>query len=314
MPFARRFGSSAILFSAALALCAPLQAAQASDEQCERGDATVLPLIPVGARQFPGVPVTLNGQQLTMLVDIANPHTTLYRKAVEQAGLQVQSSPTTYATVNVLTTMVPSFTLGPISSKGWFVVDESDVDAAGRIGANFLSKYDYELWWANKQITLSAPKGCRKTFLAAWDPQAHVVPFRVELTRKDMRAWFKVRINGVDVSTVIDTRYEKSMVDLHTAKRMGLVPEASSENEVGTLAGFYDEQYKIWDMPVPEMSIGSYRMQNVRLGVADMTLSGEMLVLGRDFLQNHRVLVSMSQRKLYISHLGGPAMAWPPRS
>ena len=51
------------------------------------------------------------------------------------------------------------------------------------------------------------------------------------------------------------------------------------------------------------VSIGNGDAKKSTLRIFDMDLSGEVMVLGADFLRANRVLISMSQRKIYITQL-----------
>jgi predicted aspartyl protease len=286
--------------------------AQASaDAGCLIGEQVTLPITFVGPEQRPTIPGTIDGKPAAVLLDTGSRATTLSRPALEKLGIQVRSEETNYAGVDILMANVPNVSVGPISVKGWFTVLESKDDIGVKLGANYLAGSDLELWWANKEVRFSKPSGCRKTFLASWDPAAGIVPFEIDHLRKDLRPWFKVRINGTDVDAIISTRSPYSYLDLHTAARLGITPETPGVTEDGELTSWRDKRYKVWKAPVTEMSIGSYKVPNPSIRLFDMTLSGEMLVLGADFLRNHRLLISMSQRRIYITHLGGPSFSDP---
>ena len=289
-----------------------LPVAQAStDPACVVGDPIALPITFAGPDEDPTIPGTIDGRPASVLIDTASSVTLLNRPALEKLGINVRSTETNFAGVNILTAYVPNVTVGPISAKGWFSVLESEDDIGVNLGANYLSRNDFEIWWANKQVRFFSPKGCRKTFLASWDPNAHIVPFETHQYRKDLRAWFKVRINGKDVDAILATASPYSTLDLHTAARLGITPETPGAVADGTAIGWRDKTQRVWRVPVADMSIGSYKVQDASIRLMDLTLSGEMMVLGADFLRNHRVLVSMSQRRLYISHLEGPSFSGP---
>ena len=297
---------------AVLVLAMELPGAKAStDPACVVGESTVLPITFAGRDEGPTIPGTINGRPASVLVDTASEATLLNRPALEKLGIHVRSSETNYAGVDILMANVANVTVGPISARGWFSVLESKNDIGVNLGANYLSRHDLEIWWANKQVKFSRPQGCRQTFLAMWDPNAHVVPFETHQYRKDLRAWFKVRINGKDVDAIFATAHPYSILDLHTAARLGITPEAPGAVEVGVATGWREKSHTVWRVPVEDMSIGGYKVQDASIRLMDLTLSGEMMVLGADFLRNHRVLISMSQRRLYISHLGGSSFSEP---
>lgn len=53
------------------------------------------------------------------------------------------------------------------------------------------------------------------------------------------------------------------------------------------------------------LQLGAETIRNARVGVIDADLHDIDVLLGVDFLRSHRVLFAMSQKKLYISYIGG---------
>lgn len=298
------------LCSAVLALSLSPFMAQAEEPRCVVGEPLTVPVSFVGEHALPVIPATINGHPSHLVFDTANPVSTLNAAAVKQAGLEPRMTPTNYP-IDILTTRVDELTVGPIKKKGVFVVVEQDNGTGGNLGSNFLYHYDYELRWADREVTFTRPKNCRSTFLAAWDKDAHTVPFWVHVLKKDLRPMFMVKVNGADVHARIDTAREYTLLDAHTAKRLGITPDMPGAVEDGETITFHEKKHKVWKVPVSDITIGSYHIQNATLRIADLSLNGEMMVLGGDFLRNHRVLVSLAQRRLYISHLGGARFSEP---
>lgn len=50
-----------------------------------------------------------------------------------------------------------------------------------------------------------------------------------------------------------------------------------------------------------KVSIGDGAAKKSTLRIFDMDLSGKVMLLGADFLRANRVLISMSQRKIYVT-------------
>ena len=279
---------------------------------CNMGETTVLPITFAHGDETPTIPATLAGQPVSAMIDTGDRVSTFFQPALDKAGIAVRDSETNYVAADILVANVPSFTVGPISTKGYFNVEKSTETIAARLGANFFSRNDLEIWWAGKEVRLTSPRGCRSAYLAAWGPNAHIVPFETDQSRRDLRAWFKVKINGREVDTIFATTDTISVMDLHTAARYGVTPQSPGAVEEDQLPSWRGKQQRVWRVPVADMTIGDYRVQNATIRIMDLTLSGEMMSLGADFLRNHRVLISMSQRRLYISHLGGPSFSAPP--
>lgn len=307
---ASRFsGFSSLVLSAAMALTTLPGSAHA--QACDMGTTTLVPLSLVGSHQYPALPVTIDGQNANMLLETESRVTLLHRAPLEKLGVKVRRSETTYAGVDIMVALLSQLNAAGIDAKGHFSVVDSDDDAAGSLGMSHFLRKDLDLWLANKEMRVSRPSGCRKAFLASWDPQAHTVDFKLDPSLKDLRPWFKVRINGTDVSATIATGSPYSYLDLHTAARLGIRTDAPDVAPSGEIISWRDTRMKVWRAPVSDLSIGNYKVPQASLRVFDMSLSGEMMVLGLDFLRNHRVLISMSQRRIYISHLGGPTFSEP---
>ena len=295
------------LLSLAFALALLPGAAHA--QACDMGTPTVVPLGFVGSQGYPTLPAIVDGKAADVLLETESRVTLLNRAPLEKLGVKVRKADTTYAGVDIMVALLSQFTAAGIDAKGYFSVVDKNSDAVGSLGMGHFLRKDLELWLANKEMRVSRPTDCRKAFLASWDPQAHVVDFKLDSSLRDLRPWFKVRINGTDVNAIIATGSPYSYLDLHTAARLGIDVEAPDVAPSGEVISWREQRMKVWRAPVADMAIGDYRVPQASLRIFDMSLSGEMMVLGLDFLRNHRVLISMSQRRIYISHLGGPTFS-----
>jgi hypothetical protein len=61
---------------------------------------------------------------------------------------------------------------------------------------------------------------------------------------------------------------------------------------------------------VATFAIGSETIKNAHISIRDNPPQGILLgmpdvLIGADFLRAHRVLIAMSQRRFYVSYLGG---------
>ena len=298
---ARQFGLAVL--GAVLLPAAAL--AQSLPAGCDMREVATLPLSVRGD----GVPVAqahINGKPVATLIDTGGQHATVLDKGtLERFGVKVISSETNYAGVHVLNANVEHIAIGPTEyRKAWFAVDDLAKDeVGGRIGANYLFRTDVEIALHERYLKFFKPSGCLRAPLAYWDPATPSVPFTIHPLKKDLRPWFKVRINGKDVSAVISTTTQHSYLDLFTAGRMGLSPDTAGAS--GPQAGlkWNDRAQQFWTVPVAQMSIGALPVTDFRLRLVNMERSGEMLVLGLDFLRRHRVYVAMSQNRIYFTPL-----------
>jgi len=280
-------------------------------QACNVGEQTLVPLTLVGSQEYPAIPVTIEGQAKTALLETESRVTLLHRASLEKLGIKVGNVDTIYAGADMMAVQLSQFAAAGFNMKGIFSVIDSSDEEVGSIGINYFQRRDWELWLANKEMRISRPSNCRSAFLASWDPHAYTVKFDIDSSLRDLRPWFNVRINGTDVRAVIATGSPYSYLDLHTAARLGITPDLPNVAPSGEVISWRKRRMKVWRAPVSEMLIGNYKVPDPQLRVFDMTLSGEMMVLGLDFLRNHRILVSMSQRRMYISPLGDAAFSKP---
>jgi predicted aspartyl protease len=305
-PGAARRLARLILVLAALPIAA---AAQPLPAGCDRGELATLPLT-LSESGVPIVEARINGQPVPAELDSGQQQAThLDRQTVERLGIKVQTADTNYARVQIQNALIDRLAVGPMEvAKGWFHVDE--LQRVGvRVGANLLFRHDVEIALAAGYLRFFKPSGCYRAHLAYWEPKAAAVPFQKDQQRRDLRPWFKVRINGKDIDAVISTLDQHSYIDLYTARRMGLDPDAPGAAEERSVKSWYDRVQRVWRVPVPQMSIGGMQVNDFNLRLFNMDRSGEMLVLGLDFLKRHRVYVAMSQNRIYFTPVEAGATA-----
>jgi len=216
-------------------------------------------------------------------------------------GLPVRSTTTNYVGVDVLSVFTDKVTVGAVARGGEFIVRDKKTDVFdGQAGATMLLRNDLELAFADGYMKQNSPRGCIRTFLATWDPKATVVPFTADSQHNDLRPWVWVSVNGTRVHATIATDWAETSIDAKTAARLGLTPTMAGAQADGEVTGWREKQQKVTKVPA-NIAIGDYQVKQATVRIFDMDLSGEMMVLGADFLRANRVLIAMSQRKLYIT-------------
>lgn len=283
----------------AIALC-PVFPAHA---QCELGEPVTTLVTFAGNDRIPVITGTVNRQAFRFKLHSSDSASTLNRAAAEKLGLEVNKRSTNYDGVDVLTTFTDKVTAGAVSRAGEFVVhDNKSTLYDGELGGTMLFRLDVELAFADGYIKQSKPSGCFRTFLATWDPKATVVTFTNHAGRGDLRPWFWVSINGTPILSTIATEEPYTMVDAKTAARLGLTDDMPGAHDAGEVISWRDKVQKVSTVPA-DVAIGNYHDKTATVRIFDMDLSGEMMVLGADFLRANRILVSTSQQKLYITPL-----------
>lgn len=309
-PRARKLALSilALAFIPGAALASSLPAG------CDMAELATVPL-EIGDDTVPIAELRVNGHAVPALLDTGLQFaTSLDKQTLEGFGVNIRTMDSTYAGIQVMSALMDHVAFGPTEyKKSWFVVNDLKNEGVGaKIGANFLFRTDVEISLADRYLKFFKPKGCLRAPLAYWDAATRSVPFTIDSLKKDMRPWFKVRINGQDISAVISTSSPHSYMDLFTAQRMGLRTDAEGAMRLAPVKGWYDRKQEVWSVSVAELSIGELKVKDFSMRLMNLDLSGEALILGTDFLSRHRVYVAMSQNRIYFSPVSAkPAPAEP---
>lgn len=284
-------------------------------------------------RVSPYIDGSVNGHPIKVLVDSGATGTSLTRSIAERAELPLSHS----GMVNVgvsgdsadYNARVKELTFGPVRwervnlSVIWDLAKDMPFEAL--LGADFLFQNDIELLLAEKQIRFFRPEGCGKAHLAYWDADAAVVPMLPDAPN-DRRAVIQVLVNGHPFRALIDTGATVSSIDQAAAAKAGVgrpasAPPGSAASAGEHAVGIGTHAVPMWVGTFDRVEIGSEFIENAKLRVMDMRgaalkdtntqqraelLANEaQMVLGADFLAAHRVLIAVSQRQVYLTHLGG---------
>ena len=120
----------------------------------------------------------------------------------------------------------------------------------------------------------------------------------------------QVKLNGQTIWALIDSGAAESSVDLDTARRLGMSTDASGVVDGGEATGFGTNTRKLWNMTFDSFAIGDEVVQHPRLAVMESAehFTGRReheMLLGRDFLRAHHVLLAQSQMQVYFTYNGG---------
>ena len=308
-----RFVLSLVLLAAA----SPAFGAEPDAKRCQYLSLATLPVRYSG----PGLEITtdgkIEGKPATMLVDTGAWETLLTRTGADRHGLFMRNTGATAEGVGgyarVYNAMVRDFSVGPAkAARGYIrVLDDFGTPPSydGIIGAPFLLQSDLEISLATKELRFFRPYNCSKdSFLAYWDENAVVVPFASTFSRRD-NPEFEVLLNGKTLRALIDTGAASSFVTSDGARRAGLKLDAPGVERAGHVMGVGEDKVARWTATFDTLQIGAETIRNVPIGVLDANHLDIDLLLGADFLRSHRVLFAMSQRKLYLSYVGGEALS-----
>lgn len=241
------------------------------------------------------------------------------KKVLERLGIPVRTTTSKMFAIDerndrnvdivrdIMIAPIKNFSFGLAKGKnGEFFVEDFLDDTYGlRIGAGTLLKQDLELALDAGYMKMFQPDGCFGEHLAYWDPQAVAVMSMGDPWKRDPRVVFNVRINGQIVTALLSTSTPQSYLPKAAGARLGLSPDARGAVREDPLPG--DKADKpVWKVSVPLMNIGDLEVKDLDLRLMDLPQSGEILVLGVDFLHRHRVYIAMSQQKIYFSPISTP--------
>lgn len=283
--------------------------AQADDTStCKLRAVGKLALSFAGIGLNPVIPATINGNPTLAMISTSTGAISLGKGALDKMGITTQrTNQRQYVAgggiVRVYSANVDELKIGPMTGSGEYEVSEMQSRFGAILGTNSLLKFDLEVALAAKYLRFFEPEKCNGVSLAYWEGGAGAIPFTV--TNRDFSPNFTVKINGKEMPAELSLSAEHSMLDLHSAKAAGMSPEmpgAVKETRVIMGAG----NTEVWTMPIDSIEIGDERINKVRIMVTDLSSVEGHVILGMDFVRAHRILLSMSQKQMYFSYLGGP--------
>lgn len=320
MTLARAFAVS-LLQSALYAMLVLPHAvsAQALSEGCNMGELASLPLKWTEDMR-PISEAVINGSTVPVMISTAAVDSAvLNKKTLDRLGIPVRSSQSTMFPENprnptgsilvqdVSYAVLDDYSFGPSRKKDvmYRVEDFMDDTFGVRAGAAALLQSDLEIALDAGYLKFFKPSGCFREHLAYWDPQAVAVNTLWDLQKRDPRVLFTVHIGGKNVNALLSTATPHSYIPKTVGEWLGLTSASPGAQREDPLPGHRSDQ-PVWKVPVPSMSIGTLEVKDFDLRLMDLPYSGEIMVLGADFLHRHRVYIAMSQNKLYLSPIQTP--------
>jgi predicted aspartyl protease len=287
-----------------------------ADSACHYVEQASLDIAHSSRSAFATVDGELNGRPIKLALDTGASVTALLRSAVEKQGLEPFRTRMQIQGVGGNTSMfkvnIKDIAIGNAHAKNltFPVIDAlDDKDAAGIVGVDFLMQYDVELDLAASHVKLFRADHCKDRALAYWDKDAASVP--MAYISDTPRPRVQVKINGETIWALIDSGASLSVVDLDTARRLGKSTDGRGVSAGGAAVGIGSNTRTLWNMTFDSFAIGDEVIQHPRLAVMDTAehTTGRRaydMILGRDFLRAHRVLLAQSQMLVYFSYNGGP--------
>ncbi|MEW7847950.1 retropepsin-like aspartic protease [Massilia aurea] len=293
--------------------------AQTLPAGCEMNEQQTVPLTFTDDMR-PLVDASINGNLVSAMLNIGSgQHTVLNKKMLDRFGIKVrhvtssvfrkegEGESSNNITSNLvfregLSAFVDDFSSGVVKGKAAsFPVEDFIDDAFGaRIGAGSLLQADLEIALDEGFVKHFKPRGCNTAHLAYWDPAAISVPIIVDVWKRDPRPLLRIQINGKDVWALLSTATPYSYLPLVAGSHLGLTPASPGAAREQPVPGHGQDQ-PVWRIPVQQMAIGGMEIKDFDMRLVELGYSGEIAILGADFLQRHRVYIAMGQRRAYFS-------------
>jgi hypothetical protein len=291
----------------ATAFIFPLAEAAVPVPKCNLALAGTVPLSFTGTAFAPTIEGSINGSPTRVLINLSSYSTHIEASALERLGIPYRNTFTDVSGVGgqapVYQARVKELKAGPARGKGEYtVMDTESADYGFSVGADFLLRMDLEISLADKYIKFFSPQNCEGVHIGYWDANAISIPF--SSVAEDLRPRFKVKVNGHEVSAILSPSTARSVIDSRIAKKIGLTPDSSKMVDAGIARGLGASTLKYWRGTIDKLEIGNEAIANVQLGMLD-TGPVEQVILGADFMRTHRILISMEQKRIYLSYLGG---------
>ncbi|MDQ2822931.1 MAG: aspartyl protease family protein [Pseudomonadota bacterium] len=297
----------------AVSLVSPAALADDAPTGCVYVEVAKLPVKYAGASLEPTIPGSVNGKPARLLMDTGAYASALTMDFANKLDLNLQSTGRWSTGIGgdsrEYRARIDEITVGPTRAG---VTTMQVIGTMGNkpsfdviVGAPFLLQADLEMNLPDREIRFFRPQNCKDSFLGLWkDAQVTEVPYAWRTT-KGANPHFTVELNGHQLDAIIDSGAATTVIELAAAKRAGLKLDAPDVRHLGTLVGVGAARVEHWSAHFDKLAIGDESILDAHIGV--MESQGDLnvdILLGRDFLRQHRVLFAKSQKKLYIAYIG----------
>jgi tetratricopeptide (TPR) repeat protein/predicted aspartyl protease len=283
-------------------------------EGCTLGRVAELPIAMSGTQ--PIVTAKINNRDARFVLDSGAFFSLMSAATAAEFNLRLRAAPYGFrlagvgGSVSPQVATVKDFSIaGALIHNVDFLVGGSEVGGQGLIGQNFLQQWDVEYDFAKGVVRLFKPEGCRKSHLAYWlTPGQTFSEMEIEpVALARMHTIGEGYVNGQKIRVMFDSGAYTSVLSLKAAARAGIKTDSPGVTEAGYSSGIGRGLVKNYIATASSFKIGdNEEIKNARLRIAELDLLDADMLLGSDFFVSHHILVSNSQRKLYVTYNGGP--------
>lgn len=285
-----------------------------AEKKCEMGLIDTLPVSLTGIHLVPTIAGSINGKPTTVGIDVSAFGTHVAKSVLDEMGITSWNTrgkvDGTGGNFRVMDVRLRELKAGPARGSGVFEVLDVDTEVGFNMGADMLLRGDLEISLKEKVLKFFRTRHCEKSHLAYWDPNAVIVPFTVRAD-DDLRPIFKVRVNGQEMTAILSTMSSHTMINMRAAKRIGLTLDSPQVSAGGKAKGLTRQLLSQWEAKIDTLEVGEERISNIKIGMimSDVDVDVADMYLGMDFVRAHRIYISMDQRLIYFSYIGGEIFA-----
>jgi tetratricopeptide (TPR) repeat protein/predicted aspartyl protease len=197
-----------------------------------------------------------------------------------------------------------------------FFIGGSDIqsNSVGLIGQNLLANWDVEYDMGHGRIALLRPEDCHKTWIAYWAPVGQGSELDIEPAKNSRyHTVGTVQINGKDIKFTFDSGAPTSVLFRRGADKLGIKLDGPGVTDAGYGSGLGANRVKQYIVTLSSFKLSATEeIKNARIRVMDGNMGPNVetkyesdMLLGADFILSHRILVSNTQHKMYVTYNGG---------
>lgn len=263
-------------------------------------------------REFPTVPVGLNGRYVYFLLDTGFSKTSVTPET--QAQFQFPIDPRfhekaagvagdvtmPFATIRRFefsgqTYINPTFPVVGLDQHLRQQVGRPDL-LSGVIGGDFLRNYDVEFDFPHQLMRLYQRPAC---YVArpAWTTRYETIAMRVTLGNSIV---FPVRLGGNGLKAVFDSGATSLVFTLATARSVGIDQAMLQKDKTTTTLGAGGLSSTAWIHPMQGLEIGSERLGKINLLVQDTNLHIADMLVGEPYIRTHKIWVAYASNLMFV--------------
>ena len=302
-----------------LALCLP--SVSLADSTCKVTVAELPITIAPGNRAL--LSTKINGEDAHFILDSGAFFSMMPMAVATQYHLPLRRGPTGFTVTGiggdakVQIGVVKDFQIGKSSFRNVeFFIGGSDIqsNSVGLIGQNLLANWDVEYDMGRGRIALLRPDDCRKAWIAYWAQPGEGSELDIEPAKNNrFHTLGRVQINGKDVQFTFDTGAPTSVLFRRGADKLGIKLAGPGVVDAGYSSGIGMNRVKQYIVTLGSFKVSDVEeIKNARIRVIDGDMGHNVntrydsdMLLGADFILSHRILVSNTQHKMYITYNGG---------